>query len=62
LYNVIEDPSQRVNLVEKNQEIFNKMKPQMIKLLEEIKKEGPYWKGLRQYESMRSRFKKEYIR
>jgi len=62
LYNIIDDPSQQNNLAESNQEILNKMKPQMIKLLEEINNEGPYWEGLPEYGSMRSKFKKEYIR
>jgi len=62
LYNVIDDPSQQKNLAITESEILNRMKPQMIELLEEIKTEGPYWKGLFEYESLRSRFKKGYIR
>jgi arylsulfatase A len=62
LYNIVEDPSQQNNLAETHTEILEKMKPQMLKLLEEIKEEGPYWEGLPEYESMPSRFKKEYIR
>jgi len=62
LYNVIEDPSQQHNLAESNPDMLNKMKPQMLNLLEEIKTEGPYWEGLPEYESLRSRFKKGYIR
>jgi arylsulfatase A len=62
LYNISEDPAQQNNLAESHPDILNKMKPQMIALLEEIKKEGPYWKGLRKSESLPSKFKKEYIR
>jgi len=62
LYNVIEDPSQQHNLAESNPDMLNKLKPQMLNLLEEIKTEGPYWEGLPEYQSLRSRFKKGYIR
>jgi arylsulfatase A len=62
LYNVKMDPGQQNNLIETEIEIFQQMKHQMITLLEEIKTEGPYWKGLFKYDSMRSRFKKGYIR
>ncbi len=62
LYNVKIDPGQQNNLAESEKEILNWMKPQMIELLEEIKTDGPYWEGLFEYESLRSRFKKEYIR
>jgi len=61
LYNIINDPAQQNNLAEYHPDILNKMKPQMISLLEEIKQESPYWKGLSKYESMPSKFKKEYI-
>ena len=62
LYNITDDPAQQNNLAESHPDILNKMKPQMISLLEEIKQEGPYWEGLNKYESMPSKFKKEYIR
>lgn len=62
LYNVIDDPAQQNNLAQTETKMLNKMKPQMISLLEEIKTEGPYWEGLFKYESLRSKFKKEYIR
>lgn len=62
LYNIVEDPSQQNNLVETNPELVEKMKPEMLAILEEIKQEGPYWEGLFEYESTSSRFKKGYIR
>lgn len=62
LYNVMNDPSQQNNLAETEPQILNRMKPQMISLLQEIKTEGPSWEGLPEYESLPSRFKKEYIR
>ncbi|MEN8116227.1 MAG: sulfatase-like hydrolase/transferase [Bacteroidota bacterium] len=62
LYNIIDDPAQQNNLAETNPDVLNRMKPQMINLLEEIKTEGPYWNGLFEYESLASKFKKGYIR
>ncbi len=62
LYSVKNDPGQQNNLVESESEIFNKMKPRMIELLNEIKNDGPYWEGLFEYESIPSKFKKRYIR
>lgn len=62
LYNIKYDPGQRNNLLETAPDIFAQMKPQMLQLLNEIKEEGPYWKGLFEYDSMPSKFKKGYIR
>lgn len=62
LYNIMEDPSQQNNLADSKPELLNKMKPEMLKLLNEIKTEGPYWEGLFEYESLPSKFKKGYIR
>jgi hypothetical protein len=62
LYNVVKDPSQQNNLVETNTDVLNRMKPQMLKLLDEIKNDGPYWNGLFEYESKPSKFKQKYIR
>ena len=61
-YNINNDPSQQQNLVKSESGVLNEMKSRMISLLEEIKTEGPYWKGLPKYESLPSKFKKAYIR
>jgi arylsulfatase A len=62
LYNVEKNQEQTVNLAEIHPEIIEKMKPQMVGLLEEIKAESPNWQGLFEYESLPSKFKKQYIR
>lgn len=62
LYNVETDPGQQNNLAAKLPEIVEEMKPQMLELLQQIKQDGPVWDGLTKYETLHSKFKKEYIR
>lgn len=62
LYNIKDDREQKNDLAKTHPEILERMKPQMLEVLEEIKSEGPYWEGLFEYENLPSKFKKGYIR
>jgi arylsulfatase A len=62
LYNVVNDPAQKNNLIDSHQDIVSQMKPQLLQVLDKIKSEGPYWEGLFDFESLPSKFKKGYIR
>lgn len=62
LYNLKDDPGQKNNLAEVQPQMLDQMKSQMIRQLNEIKREGPYWEGLFEYESLPSKFKQKYIR
>ena len=64
LYNVISDAGQQKDLSCTEPEKLEDMKNELLVLLEEIKKEGPVWKGLPIYEEKKANHNKpeEFIR